>query len=103
MKCGTRQTMIGKTILKFDQLNSTNDYIKKNIVDLDDGTIVVAKQQTKGKGRHGNVWYSPEGNLYFSILVKKNVSRENLFLWTMRDFSYPKLKGPCTHQKLIRF
>jgi len=35
---------------------------------------------------------------------KKAASKlKRLFLWTMRDFSYPKLKGPCTHQKLIRF
>ncbi len=77
--------MIGKRIITFRQLDSTNDYIKQNIVDLNDGTIVVAEQQTNGRGRRGNIWYSPKGNLYFSILFKRSVNREDLFLLTMKS------------------
>jgi len=32
-------------------------------------TVVVAKEQIKGKGRGKNFWYSPRGGLYFSILL----------------------------------
>jgi BirA family biotin operon repressor/biotin-[acetyl-CoA-carboxylase] ligase len=35
-----------------------------------DGTVVVARQQTQGRGRHGRDWFSPEGNLYASILLR---------------------------------
>ncbi|HLB96377.1 MAG TPA: biotin--[acetyl-CoA-carboxylase] ligase, partial [Acetobacteraceae bacterium] len=35
-----------------------------------DGTVVVAGQQTQGRGRQGRDWFSPEGNLYASILLR---------------------------------
>jgi BirA family biotin operon repressor/biotin-[acetyl-CoA-carboxylase] ligase len=35
-----------------------------------DGTVVVAGQQTKGRGRQGRDWFSPVGNLYASILLR---------------------------------
>jgi len=35
-----------------------------------DGTVVVARQQTQGRGRQGRDWFSPEGNLYASILLR---------------------------------
>jgi BirA family biotin operon repressor/biotin-[acetyl-CoA-carboxylase] ligase len=35
-----------------------------------DGTVVVAAQQTRGRGRQGRDWFSPEGNLYASILLR---------------------------------
>lgn len=77
--------MIGNKIINFKQLDSTNDYIKQNIVDLSDGTIVVASQQTNGRGRRGNIWHSPKGNLYFSVLLKGCVNREDMFLLTMKS------------------
>ena len=35
-----------------------------------DGTVVVAGRQTQGRGRQGRDWFSPEGNLYASILLR---------------------------------
>ncbi len=35
-----------------------------------DGTVVWAKRQTAGRGRHGRRWDSPEGNLYCSLLLR---------------------------------
>ena len=35
-----------------------------------DGTVVVAGQQTAGRGRQGRRWISPPGNLYASFLVR---------------------------------
>ncbi len=32
--------------------------------------MVVAGRQTRGRGRHGRDWFSPEGNLYASILLR---------------------------------
>lgn len=79
-----RRIMIGKTILKFDTLDSTNEYIKKHALEFDQGTIVVAKVQTKGKGQYGNTWESPVGNLYFSILLRTKLSRESIFSYIMK-------------------
>lgn len=35
-----------------------------------EGTVIVAEQQTGGKGRLGRNWISPKGNLYFSIILR---------------------------------
>lgn len=35
-----------------------------------EGLVVQALQQTKGRGRHGNDWTSPMGNLYCSVLLR---------------------------------
>ncbi len=39
------------------------------------GAVVLAERQTRGRGRHGRVWESPPGNLYFSVLLGKNADR----------------------------
>jgi len=50
-------------IIYFDSIHSSNDYIWENIDDLPNGSVIVAAQQTDGKGRNGKVWSSPLGNL----------------------------------------
>lgn len=76
--------MIGKTIYRFDELNSTNEYIKNNTSKLAHGDVVLAYEQIKGKGRHGNEWISPKGNLYFSFIMKERMERRNVFSYVMR-------------------
>ncbi len=71
--------MIGRKVYRFETLTSTNDYIKQNLSDLEDGDIVIAKAQTKGRGRRGNSWLSQPGNLYFSFVLKNNHDYQRLF------------------------
>jgi BirA family biotin operon repressor/biotin-[acetyl-CoA-carboxylase] ligase len=35
-----------------------------------DGTLVVAVEQTDGRGRHGRRWHSPPGNFYGSLVLR---------------------------------
>lgn len=35
-----------------------------------EGLVIQSLQQTKGRGRHGNLWSSPMGNLYMSVLLR---------------------------------
>ncbi|MCF7925682.1 MAG: biotin--[acetyl-CoA-carboxylase] ligase [Candidatus Izimaplasma sp.] len=74
--------MIGKDILFFNSLTSTNEYVKKHLDELDAGTIVTAKQQISGKGRRGRTWISNQGNLFFSLLLEKDY--ESNFSYVMR-------------------
>lgn len=62
------------TILSFESLDSTNDYIKSNLDAYDDGTVVVASYQTQGRGQFERTWESQPGmNLLCSILFKNQL------------------------------
>jgi len=70
-------------IKKFSSLNSTN--IKaKELVAAGAGpwTVVVAKKQESGYGRKKDAWFSPEGGLYFSVILPKS-NIEDLQLMTI--------------------
>lgn len=65
--------VLGKNIIVFNSIDSTNNYLKEKADELPDGTIVISKKQTKGKGRLGRRFESPEGvGLYMSLLIKSH-------------------------------
>lgn len=71
----------GYKIVEFKQLNSTMLKMKDMaLAGCDLKTVVTAKKQINGRGRHGRTWVSPIGNLYFSFLrqYNKNID-ENIF------------------------
>ncbi len=59
-----------ETVHVLDSVQSTNDAAKQLAEDgAPDGTIVLAREQTKGRGRAGHSWYSPrDGGVYLSIV-----------------------------------
>jgi len=63
---------IGKQILHHREVASTQDaaeVLARNGVD--EGTVVIAETQTRGRGRQGRHWVSPsEGGLYLSIVLR---------------------------------
>jgi BirA family biotin operon repressor/biotin-[acetyl-CoA-carboxylase] ligase len=62
---------IGRQIYSFKSVESTmliaRDIARKG---AKEGTIVVAEEQTAGRGRSGNTWFTPQGNLAVSIILK---------------------------------
>ena len=57
-------------IINLDEVDSTNEYAKRIAGNSPEGTVVVAKRQTAGKGRKGRSWVSPEGGLWLSVILK---------------------------------
>jgi BirA family transcriptional regulator, biotin operon repressor / biotin---[acetyl-CoA-carboxylase] ligase len=59
-------------ILRFAELDSTNDEVSRRVRDgAPDGLWVMADRQSKGRGRRGRAWQSAaNGNLYCSGLVR---------------------------------
>jgi BirA family biotin operon repressor/biotin-[acetyl-CoA-carboxylase] ligase len=57
-------------IIEFDKLDSTNNHAKKNAEKLEDKTVIVAAEQTNGRGRFDRKWLSDKGGLYFTLLLK---------------------------------
>lgn len=62
-------------IFNLNEVESTNDLAKSLIKNqqLLPNQIILAKTQTKGKGRLDRQWQSPIGNLYFSIFLQNNL------------------------------
>ena len=70
----------------FDSIESTNTYLKeKGSLGEDEGLLVVAKEQTKGKGRMNRSFSSPKnGGIYFSLLLRPCINPgEALFITTI--------------------
>ena len=65
-----------KGIVYYSQINSTNTKAKElAATDAPEGTLVVAEQQVKGRGRKGRTWFSPsEGGIYISLILKPHIS-----------------------------
>lgn len=68
--------IIGKNLIVLDSVNSTNDYLKKlGNEGCENGTVVAAREQTKGKGRLGRTWQSKKDDgIAFSVLLRPNVA-----------------------------
>ncbi len=66
-----RKARMHFSIIRKDLTASTNDdaweLAKRG---APEGTVVVARSQSKGRGQWGRVWMSPEGGLYFSLVLR---------------------------------
>lgn len=66
-----------KKILAFNETDSTNKKAKELAQKNEpEGTIIIAKIQKQGRGRFNRIWQSPEGGLYFSIILKPKIKTE---------------------------
>ncbi|MEM4728483.1 MAG: biotin--[acetyl-CoA-carboxylase] ligase [Thermoplasmata archaeon] len=61
-------------ILRFDSLESTNKKARELAeAGEPEGTVVVARIQTGGRGRMGRRWFSPPGGLWFSVVLRPQI------------------------------
>jgi len=75
VKDGLKTKRIGRTIHCFRELTSTNEIAKElAMIGAEEGTVIVAETQTHGRGRLGRGWISPEGGLWFSVIMRPEVS-----------------------------
>jgi len=65
-------TTLGSTILRLDSVASTNDVARDMAASgSPEGTCVLSREQTAGRGRQGRSWDSPPGEgLYLSVILR---------------------------------
>lgn len=65
-------------------INSTNTYVKELAVsNKKEGIVVIAEEQTSGRGRFSRKFHSPKGSgIYMSILLRPNLHASNSYLIT---------------------
>ena len=76
---------IGSNIIFLPEIDSTNDLIKKYLINnVSEGLVVVAETQTGGRGRRGRSWHSPpETGVYLSTLLKPDLEMSKLSIITL--------------------
>lgn len=87
--------------LYFEEIDSTNSFLKREYEHLDDMTVVSAGHQYAGKGRLGRKWEDDSHSLVFSLLLKNNLEEDRIHLLplvcgvsllkTLKDYSIPSL------------
>lgn len=60
-------------IIDFENISSSSEKAKELAAQgKDPWTVVLAREQSNGHGRKGETWFSPEGGLYFSVILPKS-------------------------------
>ena len=72
------------SIHAFETLPSTNQMLW-NLIDqgAEPGTVVIATQQTAGRGQWGRQWSSPSGGLYLSVAIAPNLPAQHSYQLTL--------------------
>ena len=74
VKTGLNTRVLGKRVVYYREVKSTQDEAKSLAVQgADEGTVVVTETQSGGRGRIGRTWSSPPGGIYFSVITQKRV------------------------------
>ncbi len=69
-----KTNFIGHDIHYFKEVDSTNDVAKYLAEEgAEEGTIVIAEIQNRGKGRRGKTWISPPGGVWMSIILRPDI------------------------------
>ncbi len=110
--------MVGNHIIHIQEVNSTNTYLKNLAAEtqLEEGTVILADNQTEGKGRGDHKWVSPAGEgLTFSIYLRPALEASHHFclnefvslsiIYMLKEYSImAKIKWPndiYVHNKKI--
>jgi len=75
-----RTATIGQRLYAFRTIGSTNDFARRLGRNKEpEGSVVVAEQQTRGRGRLGRPWQSPSGvGIWLSVLLRPRMETSEL-------------------------
>jgi BirA family transcriptional regulator, biotin operon repressor / biotin---[acetyl-CoA-carboxylase] ligase len=81
---------LGKKIFCFESISSTNDHagmleeraLRLNRKDIFfnklNGTVIISETQNSGHGRNYKKWYSPEGGLWFTLILFSRIKASDV-------------------------
>lgn len=92
IRLGLDTEIVGKDIFYFKSITSTNIFAKQIAEKgINEGAIVIADVQTHGRGRKNRIWFSDNGGLWFSIILRPKILAERgMFLTMVASISIAK-------------
>jgi BirA family biotin operon repressor/biotin-[acetyl-CoA-carboxylase] ligase len=74
---GTR--VVGRSIRWHDSVPSTNDLaLELAEGSVPEGTVIIAEEQTAGRGRLGRAWVSPRGGVWLSVILNPGLPQDRV-------------------------
>ncbi|MDP3730814.1 MAG: biotin--[acetyl-CoA-carboxylase] ligase [Candidatus Omnitrophota bacterium] len=76
IKWKLKTKVFGKSVISYRKVDSTN-IIAYELAEkgMKEGTVILADEQVKGKGRHGRCWSSPsKGGIYMSCILRPSIA-----------------------------
>ncbi|MDW7670879.1 MAG: biotin--[acetyl-CoA-carboxylase] ligase [Bacillota bacterium] len=87
---------LGHSMVYMDTVSSTNLWAKENLMDLAHGTVVLAEEQTQGRGRLGKYWDSSKGDgIWMTLVLRPHLPMGE-------GAKITQLAAAAMHQALIR-
>ncbi len=84
VKTRLKTRIFGRAPITLDRVDSTQAFMRKLAEKgAPEGTVVVALEQSSGKGRMNRSWFSPKGGLWFSILLRPSIPPKDLHRLTL--------------------
>jgi BirA family biotin operon repressor/biotin-[acetyl-CoA-carboxylase] ligase len=78
-----KTSVLGRKIIHSEKLASTSTLAKEIAPQQQEGTLVIAEEQTGGRGRLGRKWYSPRGGgIWASLILKPRIRPEKAYQLT---------------------
>lgn len=84
IRWGLSTRIIGREVLYSKETTSTNDLARELAnKGCEEGALVIAEHQRAGKGRLGRSWFSPEGGIYLSLVLRPRTNPASVPLLTL--------------------
>ncbi len=81
---GLQTDILGRKIYYFETIDSTQNFsLKLASRPHENGSLVIAERQTRGRGRLDRKWVSPKGGIWVSVLLKPNFEIKKVSLFPM--------------------
>lgn len=81
---GLQTDILGRKTYYFDTIDSTQNFALELLrKPHENGSLIIAKKQTMGRGRLNRKWISPTGGVWLSILLKPNFEPSYASLFPM--------------------
>ena len=76
---GLETKWLGRNLLCFQELTSTNEMAKEVALSSENGTVILSMIQTQGRGRLSRPWASPPGGIWMSLLLKPKIPLSKVY------------------------